>query len=117
MKNQNPPPDAQKDVRLSLYYANQCDPKKCSGKKLVKFGLVRQYENIGETPKGAILMDPTSEKALSRADSLKKGLLFWIVPGNTRKKCFRCLKNSICKGGLCPIYWLPIPLISAGRFD
>jgi Uncharacterized conserved protein len=75
MKNSNLPADAQKDVRLSLYYANQCDPKKCSGKKLVKFGLARQYENIGETPKGAILMDPTSEKALSRADSLKKGIV------------------------------------------
>jgi len=75
MKNTSPPTNTQKDVRLSLYYANQCDPKKCSGKKLVKFGLVRQYENIGETPKGAILMDPTSEKALSRADSLKKGIV------------------------------------------
>ena len=64
-----------KDVRLYLYYANQCDPKKCSGRKLVKFNMVRQYENVGETPRGAILMDPTSEQALSRADSLKKGIV------------------------------------------
>jgi len=64
-----------KDVRLSLYYANQCDPRKCSGKKLVKFGLVRQYENVGETPRGAILLDPTAEQAISRADSLKKGII------------------------------------------
>ncbi|WNY27019.1 DUF367 family protein [Methanolapillus ohkumae] len=65
----------QKDVRLYLYYANQCDPKKCSGKKLEKFDLVRLYENIGQTPKGAILMDPRAEKALSREDRLKKGIV------------------------------------------
>ena len=64
-----------RDVRLYLYHANQCDPKKCSGQKLAKFNLARRYENIGETPRGAILMDPRAEKALSRADSLKKGII------------------------------------------
>ncbi|MDV0447022.1 hypothetical protein MsAg5_08920 [Methanosarcinaceae archaeon Ag5] len=68
-------PQPQKDVRLYLYYANQCDPKKCSGKKLAKFDLVRLYENIGQTPKGAILMDPRAEKAISREDNLKKGIV------------------------------------------
>ncbi len=71
----DPSPGGKKDVRLYLYYAHQCDPRKCSGKKLVKFDLARQYENIGETPRGAILMDPTAEQALSRADSLKKGII------------------------------------------
>jgi pre-rRNA-processing protein TSR3 len=66
---------AQKDVRLYLYHAKQCDPKKCSGKKLAKFNLARLYEHIGETPRGAILMDPRAEKALSRADDLKKGIV------------------------------------------
>lgn len=69
------PLSASSDIRLYLYYARQCDPRKCSGMKLAKFDLVRRYENIGETPKGAILMDPTSEKALSRADSTKKGII------------------------------------------
>ena len=64
-----------KDVRLYLYYAHQCDPKKCSGKKLAKFNLVHLYENIGETPHGAILMDPRAKQALSRADNLKKGIV------------------------------------------
>ena len=67
--------DHVKDVRLYLYHANQCDPKKCSGQKLAKFNLVRRYENIGETPHGAILMDPRAKKALSREDNFKKGIL------------------------------------------
>ncbi|MGB7543973.1 MAG: hypothetical protein WBL92_00050 [Methanothrix sp.] len=28
-------------MQLLVYHANQCDPKKCSGKKLARFGLVR----------------------------------------------------------------------------
>jgi pre-rRNA-processing protein TSR3 len=65
----------QKDVRLYLYYANQCNPKKCSGIRLTKFDLARKYETVSETPKGAILMDPTAKQALSRADNLKKGII------------------------------------------
>ena len=68
-------PDSPKDVRLYLYYARQCDPKKCSGIKLTKFDLARKYENIGETPKGAVLMDPAAEQALSRADNTKRGII------------------------------------------
>ncbi|WNY23184.1 hypothetical protein MmiHf6_04880 [Methanimicrococcus hongohii] len=74
-KSANSAVSGQKDVRLYFYYANQCNPKKCSGLKLAKFGLAQKYENLGETPKGAILMDPTAEQALSRADSLKKGIV------------------------------------------
>ncbi|MCL2550369.1 MAG: DUF367 domain-containing protein, partial [Methanimicrococcus sp.] len=77
--SENRPPAASpaspKDVRLYLYYARQCDPKKCSGVKLAKFDLARKYENIGETPKGAVLMDPAAEQALSRADNTKRGII------------------------------------------
>jgi len=45
----------------------QCDPKKCTAKKLVKFGLA---ENIGvaSIPAGAIVLSPFAEQALSPAD-------------------------------------------------
>ncbi|TDQ68290.1 pre-rRNA-processing protein TSR3 [Methanimicrococcus blatticola] len=89
----DPSADGKKDVRLYLYYANQCDPRKCSGKKLVKFNLARQYENIGETPRGAILMDPTAEQALSRADSLKKGIIVLDCSWEHFEEMFPLLDN------------------------
>ncbi len=63
-----------KEVRLYLYHAEQCDPKKCTGKKMARFKLVRLVEKVNAIPRGSILLDPMAEKALSPADNIKKGL-------------------------------------------
>lgn len=62
------------DIRLFLYHAKQCDPRKCTGKKMAKFGLVDLSEKIGKIPSGSILLDPMAEKALSPEDNVKKGI-------------------------------------------
>lgn len=64
----------EKDIKLYLYHAKQCDPKKCTGKKMAKFGHVNLYENIEKLPHGSILLDPMAQKALSPEDSVKKGI-------------------------------------------
>jgi pre-rRNA-processing protein TSR3 len=56
-------------MRLLVYHANQCDPKKCTGRKLARFGLVRLIRNFREAPSGSVLLNPFSKKALSREDS------------------------------------------------
>jgi pre-rRNA-processing protein TSR3 len=63
----------EKDIKLFLYHAKQCDPKKCTGKKMAKFGLVNLSEKIERIPSRSILLDPMAEKALSPEDSSKKG--------------------------------------------
>ncbi|MHC1635046.1 MAG: DUF367 family protein [Candidatus Methanospirareceae archaeon] len=50
------------------YDAGQCDPKRCTMKKLVKMGLVKPLKNIKRIPQGTILLNPYAEKALSPED-------------------------------------------------
>ncbi|NLI62670.1 MAG: DUF367 family protein [Methanosarcinaceae archaeon] len=67
--------ESESDIRLYLYYANQCNPKKCTGKRLSKFNLVNLYEEIKKTPQYSILLDPTAEKAVSKEDNTENGIV------------------------------------------
>ena len=57
-----------KTVKISVYHAKQCDPKKCSTLKLKRFGMVRVVSRVKFLPKGAVILNPFSEKAFSSAD-------------------------------------------------
>jgi len=57
-----------KTVRISVYHAKQCDPKKCSTLKLKRFGMVRIVHRVKFLPRGAVILNPFSEKAFSPAD-------------------------------------------------
>lgn len=58
----------QEQVRIVVYLAGQCDPKKCSALKLSRFGLVRQVVQLRFLPKRAVVLNPYSEIAFSPAD-------------------------------------------------
>jgi len=58
---------------LYVYHARQDDPKKCTARRMGKFGLATLYETAGKLPAGAILLDPTAEKAVSPADRRLSG--------------------------------------------
>ncbi len=60
-------------MELLIYHADQCDPKKCSGRKLVRFNLVRLTRHINQL-KPFLVLSPFSEKALSPEDRGAKGL-------------------------------------------
>lgn len=55
-------------IQLVVYHTNEDDPKKCSAKKLRKFGFVKLEKNIRKIPKHAILLNPFAEKSLSKED-------------------------------------------------
>jgi len=57
-----------KTVKINVYHAKQCDPKKCSTLKLKRFGMVRVVSRVKFLPKGAVILNPFSEKAFSSAD-------------------------------------------------
>jgi len=55
-------------VRLYVYDEDQCDPKKCTGKKLIRFNLAQEIASLKRAPYRAIVLTPFSEKAVSRED-------------------------------------------------
>lgn len=58
----------QKPVKIVVYHAGQCDPKKCTALKLKRHGLVRLVHQIKLLPKGAVVLNPFSKIAFSPAD-------------------------------------------------
>ena len=58
----------ERQVRIVVYHAGQCDPKKCTALKLKRHGLVRIVHQMKFLPKGAVVLNPLSEIAFSPAD-------------------------------------------------
>lgn len=55
-------------VRLVELETGQCDPRKCTGRKLVKRGLAEGVNSPRAVPRGAVVLDPLCGVALSPAD-------------------------------------------------
>ena len=55
-------------MRLVVYNARECDPKKCTAMRLHRVGKIQMVFHPRDLPSGAILLDPFAEKALSRED-------------------------------------------------
>lgn len=54
-------------MELLIYHAEQCDPKKCTGRKLARFKLARLTKRMNEL-RHCLVLSPFAEKALSPAD-------------------------------------------------
>lgn len=55
-------------IRIVVYHAGQCDPKKCTALKLKRHGLIRIVPQIRFLPKQAVVLNPFSKIAFSPAD-------------------------------------------------
>jgi pre-rRNA-processing protein TSR3 len=65
-------------IQLYIYHASEDDPKKCSAKKLNKFGFAKLENNIKKVPIKTILLNPFAEKSISREDfyiAIENGIL------------------------------------------
>lgn len=66
------------DVKIVVYHAKQCDPRKCSALKLKRHNLVWVVHQTRELPRGAVILNPFSKRAFSPAERErigKKGLV------------------------------------------
>lgn len=55
-------------IRLYALMEHEDDPKRCTAAKLVRFKKVREVSSGTKIPRGAVVLDPEAEKALSRED-------------------------------------------------
>ncbi|UCE39530.1 MAG: DUF367 family protein [Thermoplasmata archaeon] len=56
------------DIQLLIYHADQCDPKKCTGTKLVRLKQAKKVKNLRLIPYNAIILNPMAIKAISKED-------------------------------------------------
>jgi pre-rRNA-processing protein TSR3 len=55
-------------LKIAIFHANECDKKKCTSFKLEKLNKAYIFRKLNKIPKGAIVLNPFSEKAVSIED-------------------------------------------------
>lgn len=55
-------------ITIYAYLAGEDDPRKCTARKMVRFGMAKPIRRLSEIPGSAIVLDPTSSRALSPED-------------------------------------------------
>lgn len=115
-------------IRLYAYDAKECDPKKCTARKLARLEMIRLVSRLAELPHGSVVLLPTSPKALSMEDkpsAEKHGIsvldLSWkhprfprVVPGRARSLPFLVAANPVNYGK--PFYLSSVEALAAALF-
>ncbi len=55
-------------MKLFIYHANDCNPKKCTALKMIKLNKAILLKNPYKIPKNSLVLTPFSEKAVSPED-------------------------------------------------
>ena len=84
-------------IKLVVFDANEDDPKKCTAKKLHRFGFASLEKNIRRLPHQAILLNPFAKKSLSQEDiqtAKKQGILALDCSWKTAEQSFEFLQTK-----------------------
>lgn len=60
-------------MKLYAYHLEQCDPKRCTTRKLERFGIITVVARGRRLPNGVIILHPEGEHVLSREDGDRVG--------------------------------------------
>jgi pre-rRNA-processing protein TSR3 len=55
-------------IRLAALTLEECDPKRCTARKLIRFGLATAVHRPERLPRGAVVLHPEGDHVLSRED-------------------------------------------------
>lgn len=84
-------------TRIIVYHTEECDPKKCSAKRLAKFDMIRLVNRVNLIPPHSIFLNPFSLKALSPEDKpyLKNGLSALDCSWETAQNIFKKISHRL----------------------
>ncbi len=91
------------EMRLVVYHANEDDPKKCSARKLHRFGYASLVKSIRRLPSHAVLLDPFAEKCLSQEDyenAAVHGIVALDCSWKTAERTFQHVEATLCTRAL-----------------
>ncbi len=57
-----------KEIRLYVLHLNQDSPKRCTAKKMARFGMAKLYKRKIDIPRRSIILSPFSKKVFSPVD-------------------------------------------------
>jgi pre-rRNA-processing protein TSR3 len=55
-------------MKITVFHADECDKKKCTTYKMAKLNKCKVVYNVNQIPKGALVLNPFSERAVSPED-------------------------------------------------
>ncbi|HNZ87250.1 MAG TPA: DUF367 family protein [Methanofastidiosum sp.] len=102
-------------MRLIVYHMDQDDPKKCTAKRLLKFGEVSFVKTVKSLPRSCILLNPFSKEVLSPDDSkyTKHGLAALDCSWAEAEKSFDTIKSKV-EGRILP-FLVPSNPVNYGK--
>ena len=59
------------EIRVYALMHRQDDPRKCTAARLLRAGEIKLARSIAKIPRGAVVLDPEAEKAVSRETSTR----------------------------------------------
>ncbi|MCD6147288.1 MAG: DUF367 family protein [Thermoplasmata archaeon] len=79
---------------LVVCHLNEDDPKKCTAKKLAKFGMARLVKHTKMIPRRYLLLSPFSKKALSPEDKKFGGIAAVDCSWKNAEEVFSKIRNE-----------------------
>jgi pre-rRNA-processing protein TSR3 len=55
-------------MKVIVYHAEECDPKRCTTRRLDKQGKIKMIKHLNQLPTEALVLDPFAVKSVSRED-------------------------------------------------